>query len=212
MQEAQRLFYHCTLVVGAQIAMADGNPDSSELKQLKEFFKIDPTTLPEAATIYNGQLHNPMPLELALKPYRDIFHERKEMGETFLYGMCLVTKANGKIHTDEIKLLTNLAKLIGLDTQSMKRVFVSARVAYDKGSEADPRSKQDERTKHLVVLGLLSNSSQREIREEYKRLTKRYHPDILRSQGLPEAEIRHAEDLLKEIITAHEWLTTSRQN
>ena len=209
LDEGQKLFYRTVFAVGAQLAMADGNPNSRELDQLKRLFSLKIDDLPDAATIYNGELHKPRPLWLIFEPIKEKMRSAPEMAESFLYGMCLVAMSDNTKHKNELALLENISVLIGLPTTAKDRVFLASGIKEAAQGKPETKTASSEREKHLRILGLLSNATQEQIADEYKRLVKRYHPDVLRSQGLPDAEIRHAEGLLAQLNRSYDWLRSN---
>ncbi|MCB1311889.1 MAG: TerB family tellurite resistance protein [Sedimentitalea sp.] len=206
MNTAQQDFYYAVLAIGALIAQADGNPDSRELAQLKKYFQINVDLLPRAASVYNGELHDPRSIRSIIKPFEATFKNAPELCESFLFGLCLVALADGELHTGELALLNEFSTVVGLNKTQTDRVFISAGVFKEPADDLFRNKNETTRQKHLRVLGLLSDATTTEIDDEFRRLSKRYHPDRLRAQNLPEAEIRHAEALLRQIIESREWL------
>lgn len=62
---------------------------------------------------------------------------------------------------------------------------------------------------HYAVLGVSENASFEEIRKEYRKLAKEYHPDVLISQGLSDEEMAVATARMQNYNDA--WLVLSKK-
>ena len=56
------------------------------------------------------------------------------------------------------------------------------------------------------MLGLTPGANPEEIQRAYRALVRRYHPDVLRGQGMPDDEIEKASQVLAQINIAYEAL------
>jgi hypothetical protein len=62
------------------------------------------------------------------------------------------------------------------------------------------------RDMHLATLGLGATATSKEIKATYRKLAKKYHPDILKSKTLSDAEMAHAAKRMQEINDAYDYL------
>ena len=63
-----------------------------------------------------------------------------------------------------------------------------------------------EKQKHLNILGLKTEVSPKKIHRQYLKMAKRYHPDALQLSNATVSEKQRAEEKMKEINAAYEWL------
>lgn len=61
-----------------------------------------------------------------------------------------------------------------------------------------------------ALLNIDPNANQHEVKRAYRRLMSRHHPDKLIAQGLPEDQIRKANELTQQIRKAYDQISASR--
>lgn len=197
------------LAVGAYLAAADGGPNSVELKKIKERWD-SAFELPEAASIYNGQLHNPRSLAQIFQSAALNLTSNEAACLGIFSALCEVAAVDGPINEAERRALEELADLLEIKALFRDHVLGKYGIKSSTGSPGQYLRRDQERASHLVNLGLLSNATVEEIEEEYKRLVKRYHPDRLESQPLSAAEKQSAATKLVQINLSYQWLTANQ--
>jgi DnaJ like chaperone protein len=60
------------------------------------------------------------------------------------------------------------------------------------------------------VLGVNRDDPEEQIKRQYRKLVKEYHPDRILSKGLPEEFIQIAQDKFREIQEAYEGIKKER--
>ena len=212
--DRRAIFYQSVLKFGASLALADGSADASELVQLKKFFDIKPDTVPDAARIFNEELRAQSSVEAILSEFSEVFKDASELRETFLVGMCTVALADGILDDGEVRKLRHAASVLRLGKGSLARAFLAAGFdldAFMRAGQAEAGSAQGSNRDvvELQVIGLSPDATPDQVRAAYRELVKRYHPDRLRGQGLPESEIAKSEAILQRINVAYDYLTRS---
>jgi DnaJ like chaperone protein len=64
--------------------------------------------------------------------------------------------------------------------------------------------------KHYKILNCTPDSTKEEIKSNYKKLVKDFHPDVIISKGLPEEFIEFASDRFREIQGSYEKIRQER--
>jgi len=218
--DRHELFYTTVLRFGAMLSKADGHADPGELTQLKSFFQIEKNQIPNAGRIFNEELNNNSNISDIFKVFSKEFKDSNELKESFLLGMISVALSDGKFDIQEYELLNQVASALEIRESNFWKVMASAGLSpknifgnsnYDHRSGYQKTNNNNERGLHLKIMGLNGEESVEEIRDIYRILVKKYHPDVLRGQGMPEQELEKANRLLAQINKSYEYLMSERQ-
>lgn len=60
------------------------------------------------------------------------------------------------------------------------------------------------------MLGVDPQASEQEIKQAWRRLMSRHHPDKLAARGAPDAELAAAEQRTREVLAAYETIRERR--
>ncbi|MEE9120362.1 MAG: DnaJ domain-containing protein, partial [Syntrophobacteria bacterium] len=63
---------------------------------------------------------------------------------------------------------------------------------------------------HYAILEIDSSAPDQEIKKQYRKLVKEYHPDKIASKGLPEEFTQFAQDKFREIQEAYDAVKQER--
>lgn len=199
----QHIYYTAAIELGAAIGLADGALSAREIRAIRSVYGIDPREFTEAPLILNRYIRDPAPVAAVLRRFAMIFRDAPEVKETFLFSAAAVALADGRVNDREVAVLRAACDALGVP---------HGKFAYLLGSFSDPGDAGTaepaipERTVHLEMLGLDERASGEQIRAAHRRLVKRYHPDLLRAQKLPEGEIMRAGRYLARINASYHWL------
>jgi DnaJ like chaperone protein len=61
-----------------------------------------------------------------------------------------------------------------------------------------------------VLLNLTSAATNDEVKKAYRSLVRKYHPDIIKSQGASDEYLKEATEKVQEINAAYEMIKKSR--
>lgn len=217
----KRIYYETVVRLGAWLSAVDGNADPKELQELKRFFQLEQSTFPAASKIFNEQLKSPRPLRDILIAFNSAFRDATELKQSLYIGLLSVALADGVFHPAEKRAMDELGMLLHLGREDLVRLYAtlgldfvsmsSSNKTYSEAKENAQAGRRDLslRNRHLRVFGLNEGASESEIRNRYRNLVKKYHPDVLRSQGLPESEMKHSQKILTQVMESYEWLVKS---
>lgn len=181
------------LVLVAEVMKADGKVVKSELDYVKQYFlkNFGPDASREALMLLRDILKQNVPLKDVSQQIRDNmdYPSRLQLLH-FLFG---IGNADGYLHPDELRVITNISNWIGVTTadfESIKSMFVDNLEASYK------------------VLEITPNASIEEIKKAYRNMALKYHPDKVGYLG---EDIRKAaEQKFQKVNEAYEKIKKER--
>jgi len=114
--------------------------------------------------------------------------------------------ADGTVTPNEMDILRNILRPLAIRVQWFN-VFARERL---RGPKEEPRAPRDELAEAYALLGLKMGASADEVKRAYREKAKKYHPDALRAQGLPEEMIRRGTEMMAKINAAVDTIEKSK--
>ena len=107
--------------------------------------------------------------------------------------------ADGDLSESEKKILENITRHLQINPEWFG-VFYRER--FYSGSKGQTYSARDDIADAYSQLGVSPSASDDEVKKAYRNLAKRYHPDTLKAQGLPEEMVARANERMSKINAA----------
>ena len=209
-KSSRQMFNESLLVLGAKLCKADGHVSVEEIKLFKKYFGIDETTFPDANKIFMEAAIGTDTGTDAAKRLSEMLSGQKEPLEYILVGLMQIADSDGTFHQAEVTFIRRIATEFAFSAFEIDRLFVIFETFKLQEKSASGRSSTSKKDTALVmnleILGLEGTLSFSEIKSAYRELVRKHHPDLLRAQGVPIDEILIAEQMLKVINGAYEWL------
>ncbi len=209
-QSSKQAFNEALLILGAKLCKADGHVSAEEIVLFKKYFGIDEATFPGANKIFmEAALGSDTGVEAA-KRLNELLSEQKEPLEYILVGLMQIAASDGKFHQAEVSFIRRVANEFAFTSVEVDRLFLIFE-AFNGKDDSNTRKASNGKSDtvlvmNLKILGLEGTLSFKEIKSAYRELVRRHHPDLLRAQGVPVDDIVNAEQMLKVINGAYEWL------
>lgn len=205
-RKSKDVYYAAILKLGAKLCKADGAVGASELVAFKTHFGIDEDTYPAAGKVFRKAVASSQDVTSLAREIYSLFDGAQEPLEYVLLGLLKIAAADGVIHDAERKIIVDVGHQFRL-TNSMQRLFALFE-GMKGGAHEAPRNRATSSVRdwYLRALGLNSNAALDDIKKAYRDLARLHHPDVLRAQGVPIDQIKDAEQVLRTINTAYEWL------
>ena len=194
--DRQMAFTIAVIVLGAKMAKADGHVSSEEVRAFKEVFRIPPEEMKPVGKLFNDARQEATGFEPYAAQIAQMFAGQPAVLEELLGGLFHIAKASGGVNAAELQYLSRVAGIFGFDQHGFERI----RAGHMGPSEADP----------YQVLGLSSGVTDAEVKRTYRELIRKYHPDALIAQGMPQEFVNIANDKMAGINAAYDRIEKER--
>lgn len=180
------------IALAAKLAKADGHVCVREVVMFRQVMEIPAAEEHNVGRIYDLCRQETVGFEAyATRVHRLIRgHAEEELiRENLLDALFHIAMADGVYHPEEDRFLRRTSELLGLAAPEFDRLR-----ARHVPEAWDP----------YRVLGLSPDTPSEGVREKWKALVRRNHPDLLVSKGLPKEMLLIAERRLQDINRAYE--------
>lgn len=190
--EATEGFAIAVVALGAKMAKADGRVTRDEVVAFREIFRITDEDLPAVGRFFDLARRDVAGFELYAAKIARMFGADNDVLETLLDALFYIARADHELHEAEIEFLHIVSNTFGFDD-----LFFDAMCK---------RHATDRDESPYAILGVRETASPEEIKQAWKALARRYHPDKLRARGVPDEAARLAERRMAEINSAYDAL------
>ncbi len=175
-------FTIAVIALGAKLAKADGQVTVDEIRVFRQVFRIDDSELKHAARVFNFARQSTVGYEHYARSVATMFSSNRELLRGVLEGLFQVAAADGNLTDAEQEFLHRTTRIFGFSEQ----VFDGILARYSPDEQENP----------YKVLGVDPEASPAEIRNRWRSLVRKNHPDVLVGKGLPHEAVRVAEKRL----------------
>ena len=198
-EESQMTFFVATFSMLAKVASADGRISPEEIHTVEHFMvnelNLNPESQRFAVEIFETAINSPMTFEDFAGQFYLQFRNQPRLLDLMIDVLLRLSVADGTLSESEEKLISSAARIFHFSEQ--------------KYSELKSRYAPDSE-KYYAILGTNSRASDDEIKRQYRKLVKEYHPDKIASKGLPEEFTKLANDKFREIQAAYDAVRQER--
>lgn len=205
------------MALSAMIAKANGSISKEEVRFIKDFiigqFNMSMAELNTYADAFDYGKNHPEEYNVFTEMVRGYCSAWTINALAFLFvGISLQGVDNGQKESETKKILYALG-VLPYEYERIKAHFTGASKAsgsynqsynYYGGGAAAPSENLIK--KYTAVLGVSEDASLAEVKKAYRKLVKEYHPDKLAASGMPEDYMEFANQKIREINEAYEYL------
>ncbi len=185
------------VALSAKMAMADGVVSVSEVAAFRDIVSIDERDLEQVERFFLLAQQDVAGYRSYARKIRKLFQDSPQTLEHVLDALFNIAAADGMIHEGEFEYLKNVSDIFGFDDARFEQI--AARFIVN-GNGVDP----------YLVLGLVPEATNGEIKRVYRRLISEHHPDRLIAKGVPEELISIATARVAAINVAYEEIAKAR--
>ncbi|MCG8508785.1 MAG: TerB family tellurite resistance protein, partial [Rhodospirillales bacterium] len=202
-EDRQVAFTIAVIVLGAKMAKADGHVAREEIAAFKQVFRIPEGEAEAVGRLFNEARQDATGYEPYARQIAELFAHQPEVLEELLGGLFHIARAHGGINPAEMRVLTKVAAIFGFDRRNFERIAASFGAGGAPGRvETGPNPYE--------VLGVGPQATDAEVKRTYRDLIRKYHPDALMAQGMPQEFIDVANEKMAAINAAYDRIEKER--
>ena len=183
------------IVLSAKMAKADGKVTKSEIKAFKEKINVPDNEIKNVARLWDQAKKTTDGFEVYAKQISNLLEKNSSVLEELLNLLVIIAEADGKITNLEKIYLKEVSNIFGFSEQDFERIC---------------SSKLDKHIDPYQTLGVLKDAPLEEIKNRWKMLAMKHHPDRLIAQGIPQDIIETNTYRLKEINNAWDLIKNKK--
>ena len=183
------------IVLSAKMAKADGKVTKSEIKAFKEKINVPDNEIKNVARLWDQAKKTTDGFEVYAKQISNLLEKNSSVLEELLNLLVIIAEADGKITNLERIYLKKVSNIFGFSEQDFERIC---------------SSKLDKHIDPYQTLGVLKDAPLEEIKNKWKTLAMKHHPDRLIAQGIPQDIIETNTYRLKEINNAWDLIKNKK--
>jgi len=198
-EQAQAAYFVSIFSILGKLAKADGRISRGEIAVVDEF--ISHMNMPEheklfARKVFNEAKSSPYSIDdFAIQLYQINRHQPTVLF-SFMDVLFKLAAADGQFHPAEESALNRIKDIFQINEQQ----FNTIKTVYFKDVD-----------RYYKTLNCGPESTNEEIKTNYKKLVKDFHPDTIISKGLPEEFLQFATNRFQEIQEAYEKIRKERK-
>lgn len=197
-ETAQAAYFVCIFSILGKLAGIDGTVSKEEIAAVENFMST--LRLPDqeqhfARQVFREAKNSRFSIDEFALQFHQINRQQPAVLVSFLEVLFQVAAADKKLHPQEEAALRRIKDIF----QISGRQFENIKAKYFKDDE-----------KYYRSLNCTPGSSNEEIKKNYRKLVKDFHPDTIISKGLPEEFTDFATKRFQEIQQAYEHIKRER--
>lgn len=199
METSQMAFFVATFSMLAKLVRADGKISREEIDTIERFMhqdlRLDPQSRHHAMNLFRAALDSPGTFEDFANQFYGHFHHQPQLLDLLIDILVRVSLADGSLSDAEDRMIRSAVNLFHMsDTQYRQ---IRSRHVRDVD-------------RYYATLGCDRSCSDEEIKKQYRKRVRDFHPDTIAAKGLPEEFTRFAGEKFREIQEAYEEIRRER--
>lgn len=194
-EEKQTIFFTSIFSMLAKFAQADGTVSRAEIRTIDRFIKNQLNLQGEARKLAIKVFDEAKKKNNSFEEYAQQFYDNFRNEQALVLGMfdllMKVAVADNDFHQKEgayIKKAKNIFNINDSQYESIRSQYIDT----------------DGLEKYYKILNCSSDADFKEVKRQYRKKAKEFHPDNIIGKGLPEEFVDFAEEEFKKINDAYE--------
>ena len=197
-EQIQAAYFISLFSVLGKFAKIDGVVTRDEIAVIDRFLQqmgITGTERDFAIGIFNDAKDSPYTIQDFAGQFYEVSRHQQALLYSFIDLLFQLALADGRVHPAEEHAIDDMRRIFGIsDTE-----FAGIQGRY-----------VDDAEKYYTVLNCTAACTDEEIKKQYKKLAKDFHPDTIIAKGLPEEFVAFATKRFQDIQGAYEKIKKKR--
>ena len=196
----------------AKVAKADGRVDALEAQLVGMMFDDISKVFPEPTKtrqilkdIFNEEKLRSDNTEQIALAFAQSLRRKKAQQIQFMGFLIQLAFVDGEVSASEDKVLQIIAEALGFDPKLYHEIFDRFESMMQN---VQPKASLDDA---YALLGVSASDDMNTIKNVYRKLVRKYHPDIIMSQGKSEDYMEEATAKTQELNQAYEMIKSARK-
>jgi len=196
----------------AKLAKADGKVDALEAQLVGAMFDDISSVFPQPQKtkdilkeIFSEQKDRFDNLDETVYALASLIKRDKAKQYQFMGFLIQLAFVDGEVSKNEEKILQTIAEALEFDPDAYHSIFDQFE---EMMKNINPQANISDAYK---ILGVSKSDDMDTIKKAYRKLIRKYHPDIIKSQGKGEEYMKEATAKTQEINQAYEMIKNSRK-
>ncbi len=185
------------VALSAKMAVADGGVTVSEIRAFRDIVHIPKKDMARVERFFFLAQEDVAGYRTYARKIGKLFQGSPQTLEHVLDGLFNIAAADGMIHEGEFDYLKHVSDIFGFDDARFEQIAARF-IINDNG--VDP----------YLVLGLVPQAKDSEVKRVYRRLVSEHHPDRLMAKGVPHELISIATARVAAINVAYDQIAKAR--
>ncbi|WP_017444254.1 co-chaperone DjlA [Gayadomonas joobiniege] len=202
------IFFHSLFSVMGHIAKASGRVTEKDIalaSALMDRMQLKDEVRQEAQQAYRAGKNTDFAFSDTVKTFKAYCFGRREFMQLYMEIQIQAAVANQTLHPKAKELLYAAGKILSFDKTQLDQLIQQAMAANQYHNSAK-YNRAMTISQAYQVLGLVEQSSLKEVKRAYKRLMSQHHPDKLSAQGVPQQAVLMAKEKTQDIQAAYECI------
>lgn len=200
---AQRTFFQALFLTMGRVAKADGRVSEREIQVARSVMlrmQLNASQKQEAIRLFNRGKKGEFDLPTTLTGLRAACGMQPQLFRLFVAILLDAGQADGPLSPAPRQLLEYCCTQLGIPVQELEQMIAGRHGGAASSADLDP----------YATLGVARGASEKQIKQAYRRLMSKNHPDKLISKGLPQEMLNLAKERTTQIRSAYEQIRAER--
>jgi DnaJ like chaperone protein len=201
----QNEFLGSLFFIFGRVCAADGAITQDEIKEveyiIKDVLKLNKKDRKAAIQHFKSARNSSASFQSHVVAYFELYKDHPEMLNNTIQMLMRIAMADGQMNEKEEEMINRAANIFGIPRDSYVRL---------RSSQTGTSQNITSLDQCYEVLGCAPADSDSEIKQSYRSLVSKYHPDKIVSKDLPEEFIQLATKKMQDIQSAYETLKSQR--